>query len=1348
MRWFKNLKTRSKMLLGFGLMLALLLGLAFSAYRALATIQRVEREEVSDSHNALVASLRIRSHQNHIRANMLEILNSEDAQTNAGAREEIAARADEIDQLVQTVREFVVRQAGEEDDKLVEELLSAVRAYREGRTEQFRLIASGKQKEALQLGTTTQMVKFDRIREILDTLGRLMTAHANQAVETSKQTFAEAMRNMATLSIVAVLAAVALTWSLTSLIATPLQGAQEFARKLAAGDLTGSMEGDDRNDEVGRLLQAMRELSETVKRLVADANLLTRAAVEGRLATRADASKHQGDFRKIVEGVDATLDAVIGPLNAAARCVDQISKGTIPARITDIYHGDFNTIKDNLNVCIDTVNRLVADANLLNQAALAGRFETRADTSQHQGDFRKIVEGVNATLDTVMRKNQEQDWFKSNLARFATMLQGQRDLHAACRTTLSELAPLVEAQHGVIFANEAVEGQPTFKLLASYAYRERKQVANQFKLGEGLVGQCALERERILLTQVPGDYVKIGSGLGEGTPLNIIVLPVIFEDTVKAVIELAALRRFSDLQLAFLDELAKSLGVVINNIQTGMRTEELLHQSQTLAEELQTQQEELKQTNEELSEKTNELQASEELLKQQAEELRQTNEELEEKARLMATQKAEVERKNSEVEQARMALQEKAEQLALTSKYKSEFLANMSHELRTPLNSLLILSRQLSDNPDANLSAKQVEYARTIHSCGADLLGLINDILDLSKIESGKMEIEESDVPFSDLTDFVERTFRHLAQQKGLEFVVTLDPALPPTLCTEARRLHQVLKNLLSNAFKFTDRGRVELTMRPVTQGWSPDHAGLMAARAVVAFVCRDTGIGIPKDKQQIVFEAFQQADGTTSRKYGGTGLGLSISREIARILGGEIRLVSAPGEGSTFTLYLPLEFRPVPESDRAGLRAAAAPLPPAPHSPPPPPTPVAAAAPVDTEPPLDIQPGELVLLIVEDDPIFADIVADLGREKGFRPLIAPTIQKALALLREAKPAAITLDLHLPDGDGWVLLDRLKHDPGTGHIPVHVISVEAEAERGLSMGALSVLTKPTSKEILEKALADTRDYLQRTVKKLLVVEDNAASRDAIVALIGNGDVETTAVGSGAEALAALAGQHFDCLVLDLNLPDMSGFALLDQIKARPDYRGLPIIIYTGRELTRKELGDLRRYSEAVIVKDVKAPDRLLEETALFLHRVQTRLPESKQRMLRELRHADPGLAGRKVLVVDDDVRNLFALSSVLEQHRAHVLHAESGQECLDLLARTPDVDAVLMDIMMPDLDGYETTRRIRANPAFKKLPILAVTAKAMRGDRDKCLAAGANDYITKPVDTDQLLSLLRVWLYR
>ena len=667
----------------------------------------------------------------------------------------------------------------------------------------------------------------------------------------------------------------------------------------------------------------------------------------------------------------------------------------------------------------------------------------------------------------------------------------------------------------------------------------------------------------------------------------------------------------------------------------------------------------------------------------------------------------------------------------------------MSHELRTPLNSILILGQQLAENAAGNLSGRQVEFARNIHSSGTDLLNLISDILDLSKIESGTVTVEAEEVALSSVRDSIERSFRHMAEAKSLGFSVEFDPHLPRGVTTDPKRLQQILKNLLSNALKFTAHGHVSMHVGAVAEGWSVDHPVLNRAQSVLAFSVRDTGIGIPAEKQRIIFEAFQQADAGTSRKFGGTGLGLAISRELANLLGGEIRLQSTVGQGSNFTLYLPQNYTG-PATARVSPAGATMP-PPASTSLPVLPVAREESIPDDRE---EIQPGDVTLLIVDDDPHYARILLGLARGKGFKGLVANRGAVALALARQYQPTAISLDIFLPDMLGWTVLNNLKMDPFTRHIPVQIITVEEERRHGLSRGAFAYLVKPATTQGLEQAFDRMKAFAARGTKELLVVEDNELERESIVELLGHSDVQITAVGTGAAAFEALYDRHFDCAVLDLRLPDMSGFELLDRIREEASLRDLPVVVFTGKELTPAEESRLKSAAKSIVLKDVQSPERLLDETALFLHRVTTMLPEAKQRMLARLHQTNEALAGKKVLIVDDDARNIFALTTVLENQKMDVLSATNGRQAIELIQNTPELSVALMDIMMPEMDGYQTMREIRKDPKLRALPILALTAKAMKGDREKCLEAWASDYIAKPVNIEQLLSLLRVWLYR
>jgi HAMP domain-containing protein/signal transduction histidine kinase/DNA-binding response OmpR family regulator len=1172
---------------------------------------------------------------------------------------------------------------------------------------------------------------------------------------------------------------------------------------VAMGDLSKKITVDVQ----GEILELKDTINTMVDQLNSFASEVTRVArevgTEGKLGGQAEVKGVAGVWKDLTDNVNFMASNLTTQVRGIARVVTAVANGNLNRKLEVEALGEIAELADTINAMTDTlatfadqvttvarevgiegklggqanvpgasgtwrdltdnVNRLAA--NLTNQVramadvatAVTKGDLTRSITVDASGEVAFLKDNVNEmirNLRETTQKNTEQDWLKTNLAKFTRLLQGQRDLLTVARLILSEMAPLVEMQHGVFYITDTVEDETVLKLLASYAYRERKSVANEFKLGESLVGQCALEKERIIITNVPPDYVKINSGLGEAVPTNIVVLPVLFEGQVKAVIELASFNQFNENQFGFLDQLTESIGIVINTIEANMRTEELLKQSQSLAQELQIGQAELQETNRRLELQAQSLQTSEELLKQQQEELQQTNQELEEKAQLLSEQKSEVEQKNREIELARAALEDKAKQLALSSKYKSEFLANMSHELRTPLNSMLILSKMLAENAEHNLNEKQIEFAETIHSSGGDLLALINEILDLSKIESGTMGVEIGEIYFSELQEDIERMFEQVAQDKGIQFVVETDERLPAQMQTDVKRLRQVLKNLLSNAFKFTHQGEVAMRVGIAEGGWSYDNETLNQASKVIAFTVSDTGIGIPEDKQQLIFEAFQQADGTTSRKYGGTGLGLSISREIARLLGGEITLESAPGKGSTFTFYLPESYQPAtsPHEDHAddessngnGHHQLSL---------------ISLAKDSEdneasrvqirvSDDRAEITPNDRVLLIIEDDVAFIRILLDIAHEQGFKCLVAQHGEEALMTARKYRPDAVTLDLTLPGMHGYAVLDRMKHDPSTRHIPVQIISVIDDMKRVLKLGALGHISKPVSREKLVEAIVNLKDFVEREVRKLLLVEDDETLRRSINELIVGDDVQIISVGTGEDALKAVQSEKFDCAIVDLMLPDMEWTELIGKIKQKTGFPELPVIVHTGKDLTKRETARIKKLAETIIIKDADSLERLVDETALFLHRDVADLTESQKNMMMRVNRIDPRLAGKKVLVVDDDIRNIFALTSTLERQQMQVVYAENGRDGIEALKKTPGIQGVLMDIMMPEMDGFEAMREIRNISKFKSIPIIAVTAKAMKGDRQKCLEAGASDYITKPVDTEQLLSLLRIWLDR
>ena len=996
----------------------------------------------------------------------------------------------------------------------------------------------------------------------------------------------------------------------------------------------------------GEILALKNTINTMVDQLNGFASEVTRVArevgTEGKLGGQAQVPGVGGTWKDLTDNVNLMATNLTNQVRGIAEVVTAVAQGNLKRKLTVDAKGEIAALADTINFMIDTlstfgdqvtnmarevgiegklggqarvpgaaglwrdltdnVNQLAA--NLTNQVRSIAEVSTavtkgdltRSIAVEAQGEMAALKDNINEMILNLKEqtlKNAEQDWLKTNLARFSRMLQGERDLATVSNLIMSELAPLVNAQYGVFYVTKREEDETKLELVASYGAESQDQLKQKFNLREGLIGQAAADRRPILLKDVPPDFLRIDSGLGHAQPASVSILPALFEDEVKAVIELASFSEFNETHQSFLDQLMESVGIVLNTIAATMRTEGLLKQSQLLTTELQARQTELTR-------------------KQQ--ELHATNEELQEKAQLLENEKKQVEGKNIEIEMARRAVEEKAEQLALTSKYKSEFLANMSHELRTPLNSLLILSKLLSDNAQGNLNDKQVEFAKTINSAGSDLLNLINDILDLSKIESGTVSIEVGEMPVQHLKQHMERTFRQLAADKGLDFNVKFDGKLPQTIRTDEKRLQQIVLNLLSNAFKFTSKGGVTLGVRCAESGWSQNHPVLRNVNRAIEIAVTDTGIGIPEDKQKLIFEAFQQADGTTSRKYGGTGLGLSISREIARLLGGELQVRSKPGDGSTFTLYVPLEA----ESTGAGAGGTSARYDNSGAL-----VPSALPASFEVTDDRDQIGKDPFVLIVEDDPTFATILLDAAHEAGLKGVVSTAGAGTLSMARKLQPTAITLDLGLADIDGFVLLDLLKHDPETQHIPIHIISGADRSRSAMALGAAGVTEKPA--------------------------------------------------------------EHAD-------LVGIFGPLAKEAEKQKPRRRQKP----TSQPISRPV----------------------------------------------------PELAGAKVLIVDDDIRNIFSLTSVLESYDVEVLHAERGKDGILILEQTPGVDVALIDIMMPEMDGYETMQQIRSRPQLADVALIAVTAKAMKGDRQKCLDAGASDYIAKPVDIELLLALLRVWVAR
>jgi len=970
-----------------------------------------------------------------------------------------------------------------------------------------------------------------------------------------------------------------------------------------------------------------------------------------------------------------------------------------------------------------------AEERRLREARLAAMQAAYSATTLSSILTALIGIGLSLAVGVLIHRNtlarQRQAWLQAGEVGLAQAMLGEKTVGELGESILDYLTPYLGAQASVLFKGE----NGVFERVAALGVPGDAVVPQRFGLREGLLGRVAADGAPIVLNDVPEGYLTLGSALGRDTPRQLVIAPFSADGVVNVVMEFGFLHAVDERPLTFLAQVAQTVGVALRSARYRTELQNLLEATQRQSEELQVQSEELRVSNEELEEQGRALKESAVRLEQQQVELEQTNSQLEEQAQLLETQKEDLTRSSAAVEL-------KARELEQASQYKSDFLANMSHELRTPLNSLLILSKLLGDNPGGNLTDEQAQYARTIQASGNDLLNLINDILDLSKIEAGHIDIRAEAVALKRLSSDLRQTFDPIAKERGLEFAIDLAADAPASIDTDRQRLEQILKNLLANAFKFTAEGKVALRIAP-------------AADARLALTVTDTGIGISAEQQLAIFDAFRQADGSISRKYGGTGLGLSISRELARLLGGSIALASEPGQGSSFTLTIPLEYDPDQVEARSELPPPVPALADVPNGPAPNLAKKRAArlAPVDDDRD-QLEGARRLLLVVEDDQVFAGIVRDLAREAGFQCLVAGTAEEALDLARHFKPSAIVLDLGLPDQSGLSVLDRLKREDATRHIPIHVVSASDHQQTALSLGAMGYLVKPVKREDVALALDALEAQLTRTMRRVLIVEDDPVQRDAVGRLLAGPEIETVGAGTAAECLELLKTQTFDCMVLDLTLPDASGFSLLETLSRDGEHSFPPVIVYTGHDLSTEDEQTLRRYSSSIIIKGAKSPERLLDEVTLFLHQVVSELPPEQQKMIQQSRNRDAVLEGRRILIVEDDVRNVYSLTNILEPRGAKVAIARNGQEALDALEGTLGIDLVLMDVMMPVMDGLDATRRIRRDSRWAKLPVIMLTAKAMPDDQERCLAAGANDYMAKPLDVDKLLSLVRVWMPR
>ncbi len=1033
-----------------------------------------------------------------------------------------------------------------------------------------------------------------------------------------------------------------------------------------------------------------------------------------------------------------------------------------------------------LSVTRKIVNPITTIAYALTKVG-KGQFPKLELKADHE--LGQLISGFNHMIWNLQESKQiteENLWIQEGHSQLKDEMLGDLNMTELAQNCITFLCHYLDAQIGIFYTVRDKE----IKLTGSYAFHAGEVHQSKMSIGEGMVGQVALEKKMLILTDIPDNYLAVSSGLGSCSPQTITIISLLHDNRVVALLEFGHKAVFSKLQEKLIELVEPTIAISVQSALSREQMEALLLQTQTQAEELQVQEEELRDSNTQLEQQADNLRHSEDILSKnqveledrnnqlqaQQEQLRVANEELEDKAGELKTSHDMVEIKNKRLEQIGLELEKRAEELTLSSRYKSEFLANMSHELRTPLNSLLILAKLLTDNKGENLTEQQLEFSRTIHDSGSDLLELINDILDLSKIESGKMEVNIEVIHLDDFISGFDAKFQPMANDKGIQFEIQVSDA-PTQWRTDGQKLGQIIKNLLSNAFKFTEQGKVILRITLASPDAHFNNSNLNS-ESILAFSVIDSGIGIPLDKQKSIFEAFQQADGTTSRQFGGTGLGLSISRELAKLLNGEIKIESEMGQGSTFTLYIPKEMililpdqvieTPIaPRTLSQFSNKTQANLPvtnkfetnhkqhQAPKNQEITPQEKALASSVIPDDRHDIQTGDRSLLIIEDDTRFALILADTARERGFKVLVAADGEAGLHFADYYQPSGIILDIGLPNMDGWQVMSHLKEQSKTRHIPVHFMSAhDDQSLTALKNGAVGFLTKPVSMEDMELAFGRIEHIIDRPVKQLLLVEDNPVQLKSMRALIGNSDVKTITAGSGAEAIEQLATQDFDCIVLDCGLPDMSGLELLETLRAQVKYKQIPLIVYTGKDLSPKEQALLDKYAQSIIIKDVRSPERLLDDTTLFLHRVESNLPRERQRTIRMLHDRESVFEQRKVLVVDDDMRNVFALSAALQEKNMIVLVAKNGKEALNKLESDPDTAIVLMDIMMPEMDGYEASLKIREQACFSNLPIIALTAKAMKGDRAKCIEAGASDYLAKPVDIEKLLSMMRVWLYR
>jgi signal transduction histidine kinase/DNA-binding response OmpR family regulator len=1151
---------------------------------------------------------------------------------------------------------------------------------------------------------------FVQLQDPIDLISRM----ADNLYQNARETKNDVMISLTVMLIATLVMSIVFAWLITRSITIPLVSIVKNIGEIAKGNLSNAKLSEE-TDEIGKLAASFNRMQDDLVQKAITARLISQGDFTARV-------RPGGDNDMVAE----SINMIANNFNQVVNQAERVASGDFKTEISGISKS--NQLSIVLVRMLQSLREVVAKARKIAEGDLTGEIIPKSESDE----LAMAINRMTAALRTATDQNLKQSRLKTAMNELNEQMRGDLDPDVLAKNIITYISNFTGAQIGAIYIYSGEK--KGFQLMGSYAFTFRKGTSTFFREGEGLVGQAALEKQVISFSELPDDYTRITSGLGESIPKNLLIAPFVYENKTMGVIELGSVTEFSQEAFEFLNMVLENIAISVMSSVNRMEMAKLLEVTKTQAEELQVQQEELRQTNEELEAQTSALKKSEENLQAQQEELRVINEELEDKTKKLEDHKDSIEKQNRNLEQAGFELEKKARELEISNRYKSEFLANMSHELRTPLNSLLLLSQSLMENKAGNLNEQQVQSASIIYNSGNDLLNLINDILDLSKIESGKMSIYPAEVSIRSIGASINDYFSHIAREKGLQFEVTIDKNVPETIITDEQKLNQILRNIVSNAVKFTEKGGVYVRAYK-----DSDDQGS------ISFSVRDTGIGIPADKHEEIFQAFQQVDGSISRRYSGSGLGLSITRELVKMLGGTITMSSQPEEGSEFTITIPLkidENRAEPgqvriqtDTERTEARIKEPEIKP--------PSRVYSIS-DDRD---KISDNDPVMLIVEDDTRFTAQLQNICRDKGFKSLSATTGEEGIKLARQYRPSGIILDLKLPGMSGWDVLEQLKLTADTRHIPVHIISGYDETIEAFGKGAVGFLTKPVTREKIESAIDQLQSFMSGNIRNLLIIEDDINLRKSIRMLLDARDLKITECNTAGEAIKLISESHVDCIVLDLGLPDMSGFEMLRILKEK-NIRVPPVVVYTGKELTPEENAELLQHTQNIIIKGVKSQERLLDETALFLHRVVKDLPEHQKKILNNLYDREEMFRGKKIMIVDDDMRNVFAITGVLESGHMNVVSAPDGRKALELLQKNPDVDLILMDIMMPYMDGYEAVKNIRKDPVLRHIPVIMLTAKAMKEDREKSLAAGANDYLSKPVDVEKLLNLMRIWLYQ